>query len=587
MVGAPNISPTPAHARIELINFSYLLIGISSTINAYKHSSNDLNSIHELRPDSTTLSILVVPSLLLLLVFSGCARSEKRADVVIVNGAELESIDPHVLTGQADGRVALALFEGLTRYNPTNATPDPGLAQRWEISNDGLRYTFHLRPGIRWSNGEPITTEDFVYSWRRALDPVSVCENAGLLYYIKNAVEFNRQKLTDFSKVGIRARDATTLEVELENPTAFFLDLTAYVPYVVVPRKTIEKYGDRWLMTKPFVASGAFTLEFWRLNDKIRVRKNPLYWDAANTRSEIIDLLPCTVPATALNLYDSGAADIVWDKELVPSELIDVLIKRPDFHTYNYQGIYFYRYNVNRKPFDDPRVRRAFALVVNKKWIVDRITRAGEPVAESMTPPGTANGSTTYNPSRGLAHDPELARKLLAEAGFPGGKNFPAFDFYFNTQRINEKIALELREMWRKELGITAGLKQMEWKTYLRAQSQLEYDLSKSSWVADYNDPNTFLDLFMSDNPNNRTGWTNGAYDQLILKANREPDTARRQEMLQKAEDLLVKEEVPVVPLYFYVGLEYYNGNRITGVFPNLKAEHPLRAIGPVPNRRR
>jgi len=517
--------------------------------------------------------------LLCLALLTGCSRSEPPADLVIINGAEPESLDPHLVTGQADGRIAQAMFEGLLRYDPQTGQPIPGLAESWEVSPDGRVYTFRLRTNALWSTGEPITAADFAWSWRRALDPATASEYAGVLYYLKNGEPYATGKLKDFGQVGVRALDAHTLRVELEGPTAFFLDLCCFQPYAVVPRRMIERYGDRWLHARPFMASGAYVLDCWRLNDKIRLRKNPRYWDAANTRNELVDLLPCVAPTTALNLYESGAADIVWDKELVPLDLLDVLMKRPDFHCYDYFGNYFYRYNVTKKPFDDPRVRKALAMVIDKPRIVQRITRGGEKVGTCMTPPGVANGTNLYHRPDGLPYDPDAARRLLAEAGYPGGRGFPVFVYTFNTQESHRKIAVEMREMWQRELGITAELRQLEWKTCLRAQFMLDYDLIRSSWIGDYNDPNTFLDLFMSDNPNNRTGWRNPRFDQTLRRANAEVDPAAREKLLQEAETILVRDEAPVVPLFYYVGMEYYDLKKITGIYGNLRAEHPLRAI--------
>ena len=513
------------------------------------------------------------------LLEAGCSRHEPAANLVIINGAEPESLDPHLVTGQADGRVAMGLFEGVTRYDERTGSASPGLAERWDISPDGRVYTFHLRTNASWSTGEPITSEDFVWSWRRILDPSTASEYAGVLFYLKNGEPFGTGKLKDFSQVGVRALDERTLRVELEAPTAFFLDLSGYQPYTVVPRRMIERYGDRWLHARPFMASGAYVLDFWHLNDKIRLRRNPLYWDAANTKSEIIDMLPCVVATTAFNLYQNHQADVLWDKDLIPPELLDAFRQRPDFHVFNLLGNYFFRYNVTRKPLDDARVRKALALAIDKQRIVQRITRGGEPVAACMSPPGIANGPLLYQPPAGLGYDPQKARDLLAEAGYPGGKGFPAIEYTYNTQESHKKIAVELQEMWQRELGIHVSLRQLEWKTYFRAQSMLDYDLIRSSWVEDYNDPNTFLDLFMSDNPNNRTGWKSPAYDQALRRANAEIDPAARGRLLRDAESILVEDQVPVVPLYFYVGMEFYDSQKLTGIYGNIRDEHPLRTI--------
>ncbi|HAO79947.1 MAG TPA: peptide ABC transporter substrate-binding protein [Verrucomicrobia subdivision 3 bacterium] len=515
-----------------------------------------------------------------LALAAGCSRQEPPADLTIINGAEPESLDPAIVVAQADLRVVQGLFEGLTRLDPQTARPVPGLAQTWEISPDEKIYTFHLRTNLLWSTGEAITANDVVYSWLRALDPKTACDYAGQLFYIRNAEEFNAGQVKDPSLVGVRAPDKLTVRVELKSPTAFFLDLCAFPTLSVVPRQTIEKYGDRWLMARPLPSSGAFELAIWRLNDKIRLIKNPRYWDATNTQSEIIDILPVGSANTALNLYERGQADIVWDKELVPAQLADVLVKRADFHPFNYLGTYFVRFNVTHKPFDDARVRRALALAVDKERIVRKITKAGELPASHLVPVGTVN----YTSPAGLGHDPELARKLLAEAGYPGGKGFPHIEYLFNAaagggDKIHENIAVELQQMWRDELGIQMDLRQVETKVFWGCQSRLDYQLSRSSWIGDYDDANTFLGMFTSGDGNNRTGWKNDRYDALIRAANAQTDVRQREKIFQQAETLLVRDEVPIIPLYFYVGINYFDTNKVQGIWQNLIDEHPLQAI--------
>ncbi len=500
--------------------------------------------------------------------------------MTIINNVEPESLDPAIITGQADSRVVEGLFEGLTRWDPQTAAPIPGLAERWEISPDGKTYTFHLRTNLVWSTGEPIQASDVVYSWIRALDPATASDYAGQLYYVKNGQDFNEGKIKDSSLVGVHALDPYTVKVELEHPTAFFLDLCAFQTLYVVPRQTIEKYGDRWLMAHPLPSDGPFQLGFWRLNDKIRLVKNPRYWDAAHTQSDIIDLLPVGSANAALNLYEHGQVDIVWDRELIPSDLTDILLKRPDFHTFNYLGTYFIRFNVTKKPFDDPRVRRALALAIDKERIVKKITRAGEQVAAHLVPDGTAN----YLPAEGLGYDPAEAKKLLAEAGYPDGKGFPPFEYMFNAAaggaaKLHENIAIELQQMWHDNLGIDMVLRQLEWKVYLSAQSHLDYQLSRSSWIGDYNDPQTFLGMFTSTDGNNRTGWKNEQYDALIRAANNEPDLKKRAETFRQAETLLIHDEMPVIPLYFYIGINYFDTNKIQGVYENILDDHTLQTI--------
>jgi oligopeptide transport system substrate-binding protein len=525
-------------------------------------------------------TIFCVLASVFCLLASGCIRSEPPADLTILNGAEPETLDPAILTGQPEFRIVIGLFEGLMRLDPKTARPIPGLADHFEISPDGRTYTFHLRTNLVWSTGGPITADDVVYSWIRVLTPATASDYAGQLFYLKNAEDFNAGKIKDPALVGIHALGKFTVQVELNRPTPFFLDICALPIAYVVPHQTIEKYGDRWMMARPLPSSGPYELAYWRLNDKVRLKKNPHYWDAVHTQSDIIDLLPVGSPSAALNLYLNGQADIVWDKELVPTELVDLLLKRPDFHRFDYLATYFIRFNVTRKPFDDPRVREALALAIDKERIVRKITRAGEPIATHLVPDGTAN----YLPVQGLGYDPAQARKLLAEAGYPAGKGFPRFEYTFNASaggaaEIHQNIAIELQQMWRDQLGIQMDLRQLEWKVYLSAQSHLDYQLSRSSWVGDYNDPQTFLGMFTSDDGNNRTGWKNARYDALINEAGGQTDLTKRAELFQQAETMLVQDEVPIIPLFYYAGVNYFDTNKIQGVYENILDDHPLQGI--------
>ena len=520
-----------------------------------------------------------------LILIAGCAPHEPRADITILNGGEPESLDPAIIVAQLDMRVIQGLFEGLTRFDPKTAKAIPGLAQNWDISPDVKIYTFHLRTNLVWSTGEPITANDVVYSWIRTLNPATASDYAGQLYYLKNAQAFNEGKITNAALVGVQAPDEFTVRAELNHPTSFFLDICAMPLTYVVPPQMIEKYGDRWIMQKPLPVSGPYELVYWRLNDKVRLIKNPRYWDAANTQSEIIDILPVGSANVALNLYETGQADIVWDAQLIPAHLLDVLLKRPDFHTFNYLGTYFFRFNITKKPFDDVRVRKAFALATDKERIVKKITKGGEIPASHLVPNGTAN----YQSPDGLGYDPVLARKLLEEAGYPGGKGFSRVEYMFNApaggEKIHENVAVELQQMWRDELGVDISLHQVEAKTFWGMQSRLEYQISRSSWIGDYNDANTFLGMFTSDDGNNRTGWKNPQYDLLIEQANEQTDPKQREKLFQQAETMLISNGVPIVPLYFYVGINYFDTNKIQGIYENILDEHPLQYLRKVKSR--
>ncbi len=512
----------------------------------------------------------------LVLWVCGCGRRLDRADLVFINGAEPEQLDPALITAQSTGRVAYALFEGLTSFDAA-AQAQPAVAERWEVSPDGCVYTFYLRSGARWSNGDQVVSEDFVYSWRRALLPDTASEYASQLYPILHAQDFNEGKITDFAQVGVRAIDSQKLEVRLGNPTPYFPDLCAFITYLPVHRPTVERYSDWAARPAHFIGNGPFLLKEWRLFDRVRLLKNPAYWNAATVALESIDVLPSAKPNTAFNLYSSGQADLMMDKGLAPTALMDVLRKRRDFHASPFLGTYFIRFNCQRAPFSDPRVRLACSLVIDRDAIVRKITRAGEIPALSFVPPGTGHG---YVPPAGVGPDVALARSLLAEAGFPDGKGFPVFEYLFKADSdMDRDIAVELQGMFQRELGIRMHLRAQEWTVYLAAQSALDYDVCRSSWVADYNDPNTFLNMFVTGDGNNRTGWSSPAYDGYVRQAGAEADPQRRFAHFVAAEELLLRKEAPVCPLYFYVGIQFYDPERLGGIVPNLLDEHPLKFL--------
>ncbi len=503
----------------------------------------------------------------------GCGVTEPPADFTFINGAEPESLDPAIVTGQLEGRLCNALFEGLLARDE-NGTLVPGMAERWEISPDARTYTFHLRDS-RWSNGDPVTAHDFVYSWRRALLPATASRYAEQLYYLENGEALNRGQLTDPERLGVRAQDDRTLIVRLREPTPFFLELCAFTTLLPVHRPTIERWGDLWTKPGRMVSNGAYTLADWRIDYRIRLKANPHSWRAPTVRFKTIDALPISSATTAFNLFHAGQVQLVMDKGVIPTTLLPVLREKPYFHSAPFLATYFYRFNCNRKPFTDARVRMALALALDKKRIVERITQAGEPITGAFTPPGIPG----YTPPRGLGYDPERARALLAEAGYPGGRGFPATSILYQTSLFEEKIAVEIQASWQQNLGIHVTLRNQEWKVAQQSLSRMDYDVARTSWVGDYNDPNTFLDCFVTDRGNNRTGWSNARYDALLAQAARTIDASRRFTLLREAETLLVEEALPLLPIFHYVGIALYNADRLGGFSQNLLDEHPLRCL--------
>lgn len=513
--------------------------------------------------------------LLLACVFFSSCQTRPRADLVLCNGAEPQTLDPALVSGQLEGRLCSALYEGLTRRD-SRGKSIPAAANSWDISPDGKTYTFHLRPDLRWSNGDPVTSSDYRESWLRALHPNTASPYAEIFFGISNAQEFNQSKSTAES-VGLQTPDPLTLRVQLTHPLPYFPSLTSFTTYLPVHQATVTKYGDRWAQPGTWVGNGPYRLLDWKINDRVSLEKNPFYHSPERIRLQRIDALAVTRASTAFNLYSSGQADLLLDKGLIPSLMLPQLRGRTDFHPGPLFATYFYRFNVTRPPFQDVRVRRAFALAIDKETIVERITRGNEPIAQSLTPRGIAD----YDPPEGLPSDPTTAQGLLKLAGFPEGRGFPRVSLLYNKSELNEQIAVEIQAQWKRVLGVEVELRNQEWATYLRSLDELDFDIARSSWVGDYDDPNTFLDCFVTGRGNNRTGWSDPTYDSLLNRALAEPNPTKRLQLLASAETILVTQALPIIPLYHFVGCLMFNPSRWEGLYPNLLDEHPFSEIGP------
>lgn len=526
-----------------------------------------------------------LPLILLAGVFAGAlflARSARLepADYVFNNGTEVATLDPARVTGVPEGRIIKALFEGLVVKHPRTLEALPGMADSWEVSEDGLVYTFHIREEAKWTNGDPVTSDDFMFSWERFLNPNTAAEYAYQLWYVVGAENYTTkvddagQPLTDFESVGIKAPDAQTLVVTLKNPTPFFMDLMAFYPMFPVNRRNLEEAMERWpddwelkwLQPENLVTNGPYSVEYRRVNDRIRLRKNEAYWDADNVAFNTIDALAVEAAGTAINMYLTGAAHFIPS---VPTSIVDELLPREDFNPVPYLGTYFYRVNTTRPPFNDKRVRRALALTIDRNAICKKITKAGQVPANALVPPGMPGYTTVSMGPKNIAE----AKQLLEEAGFgPGGANFPTIEIHYNTLEAHRDIAEVVAESWRRNLGIDAKLQNQEWKVYLDTQSNLEYDVSRSAWIGDYADPNTFLDMFVTGGENNKTGWGNESYDLLIARASAELDPAMRLKLLNDAEGILI-DEMPILPIYYYV-TQNMVAPRLGGFYENIQDEH-------------
>ena len=488
------------------------------------------------------------------------------------NGAEPETIDPALVSGQSDGRLARALFEGLATCDPRTLEPRPGQAARWETSADGLTWTFHLRPGLVWSDDVPLTARDFVWSWLRVLRPATAARNASLLHAIAGAEDFNRGTAPDSSRVGLSAPDDTTLVVRLASPVPYLLQLAAYPTWLPVPRHAVERWGERWTRPGHLVSNGAFVLEHWRQNDRFELARNPRYRDAARVRLDRVVAYSVDDLSTSSNLYQSGRLD--WNTSgYVPSPFVPYLRDKADFRSAPFQAVYFYSMNVTRRPFDDVRVRRALNLAVDRDAIARDLLKGTRAPWGRLTPQGYPG----YPAPPPLGHDPARAREVLAQAGYPGGRGFPKISILFSTSEDHRRIAEAVQAMWTRELGIPVELRNMEWGSTLQATTTLQYDVARRSWIGDYLDPGTFLEIMRGGDGNNRTGWSDPRYDRLLLAARNESDPAERLSLLGEAESLLLADG-PVIPIYHYSTVELVKPY-VRGLWSNALDTHPLEDV--------
>jgi len=496
-----------------------------------------------------------------------------RGDVLrFINGGEPETIDPALVSGQPDGRLARALFEGLTTPDPRTLEPRPGQAARWETSADGLSWTFHLRAGLAWSDGAPLTARDFVWSWLRVLRPATAARNAGLLAAIAGAEDFNRGVTSDPARVGLDAPDDTTLVVRLARPVPYLLHLTSCPTLLPVPRRAVERWGAAWTLPGHIVSNGAFALDRWRQNDRFELVPNPRYRDRARVRLARVVAYSVDDLNTAANLYKAGRVD--WNTSgYVPASFVPWLRGDADFRSAPFQAVYFYSLNVTRRPLDDVRVRRALNLAVDREAIARDLLKGTRAPWGRLTPQGYPG----YPPPPPLGHDPARARALLAEAGYPGGRGFPRISILFSTSEDHRRIAEAVQAMWTRTLGIPVELRNMEWGSTLQATTALDYDVARRSWIGDYLDPGTFLDIMRGGDGNNRTGWSDPRYDRLLAEAAAERDPARRLALLGAAESLLLADG-PVVPIYHYSTVELLKP-WVRGVWSNALDLHPLEDV--------
>ncbi|WP_336078296.1 peptide ABC transporter substrate-binding protein [Paenibacillus sp. 203] len=481
--------------------------------------------------------------------------------------SEPPTFDPAQAQDSQTNTVLKTLYEGLVRMGP-DGKEIPGVAESWKISDDGKTYTFKLRDTAKWSNGDPVKASDFVFAWQRVLDPSTAPAPpyAYQLYYIKNAEGYNLStsktfkgtKVTDFKDVGVKAVDDHTLQVELEHPTPYFLGLTSF--YTFYPVNPSVKGNDKWAVKKDsMITNGPYTLTTWDSGQKIEVTKSENYWGKDDIKLNKITMSLVNSGATELASYRSGQLDYAgMPNGEIPTDQIPAVKKElpNEFEAKGIASTYYYLFNVTEKPFNNVKIRKAFAMAIERQPIVERVTLGGQIPAYGFVPPGIKGVSQefrTENKDDYFKEDFTEAKKLLQEGMKEEGvTTLPPVTLLYNSSEGHQKIALAVADMWKKNLGVDIKTQNQEWGVFIQTRNKLNFQIARGGWSADYNDPMTFLDMWTTGNGNNNAGYANPAYDALIEAAKKETDPAKRMEDFAKAEKILVQDDMVMLPIYYY-----------------------------------
>ncbi len=547
--------------------------------------------------------ILLLPTLFLLalgavcfLISAGPFTHDQAAvrPIVIAIADDIQTLDVGKMSWASDIRVAMALYEGLTMYDTHDKLqPIPAAAASWDISPDRKTYTFHLRPDGRWSNGDPVTAEDYIFAWKRALTPGTGAQYIGLLKNILGAEEFTaalQKKPPDPAPdiPGIRKLDDLTLQVRLKSPCTYFLDLLAMPVFFPLHEKSMRHfllkdgtgYDEAYTQPPHLVSNGAFQLTAWRVKRDLSFEPNKFYWDRANVRCPALRVETIKDSRAALMMFESGGVDLLT---FLPADFSDALLQQqreerkwPEVHSQPVFGSYYYVFNTAREPFNDQRVRKALALAIDRKQITDML-KTGEAPMGLIVPPNTMNG---YASPAELPYNIQEARRLLAEAGHEGGKGIRQIELLYNTESPRHpRIAQAIGQMWETQLGIKVSYRGLERGSFGTARENHEFDVARGGWYGDYPDPTTWLDLLRSTDGNNDGKFNSPAYDDLMARSDVEADNGRRYALLRQAEDMVVNVEVPFIPLYQYADGYLYDAKSLKGAELNSRVLTQLKWI--------
>lgn len=473
-------------------------------------------------------------------------------------GAEPPTLDPALMQDQVSSTVMSGLFEGLTRME--NGEAVNAMAEDIQVSEDGLKYTFKIRPDAKWSNGDAVTAHDFEYSWKRTLDPNlnPPAPYAYQLYYIKNAEEYNTNKGATVDQVGVKAIDDSTLEVELKNPTPYFKSLLSFYTYYPV-NKAVVSANPAWAAeAATYVSNGPFKLASWSHNDSIDLVPFENYYGKGDIKLSKVHFVMISDANTESSMYETEELD--WSGKptgSIPVEQLAMLIqdKNPELVSQPQASTYYYNFNNTKKPFNNVKVRKALAMAIDRQAIVDKVTKGNEVPAFGFVPPGIhgVNGdfrdevTTEY-----FKEDPVEAKKLLAEGLAEEGMTaMPEFELSYNEGGLHKPVAEAIADMWNKNLGITVKTQTVEWKVFLQNRTSLAYDVARAGWGADYNDPMTYIDMWITGGGNNDTGFSNAEYDKLVKEAYATSDQQARVDAMAKAEQILIGDNMAIMPIFF------------------------------------
>lgn len=477
--------------------------------------------------------------------------------------SEPPSLNPGTATDTTSGAVLEQVFEGLTRINQEGEI-EPAMAEALpEVSDDLLTYTFKIREDAKWSNGDPVTAHDFEYAWKWVLDPNNTADYAYQLYVIKGA-QAAKEDGASLDEVGVKALDDKTLEVTLAQPTPYFLDLTAFYTYFPV-NKAVAESNTEWALDAGdnYVTNGPFLLESWSHNDKIVLTKNPDYWDADTVKLETINMFMIDDENTALEMYNAG--DLDWagsPTDSLPLASIPALKEEGTLNISSLAGVYYYAFNTEVEPFNNANIRKAFALAINRKGIVENITKGEQQPAMALVPTSiweeNAEGYFADN-------DVETAKEYL-EAGLEelGLDELPKVTLSYNTSEAHATIAQAVQAMWTENLGVEVELSNEEWNVYLDSMGEGNFQAGRMGWLADFNDAINFLEIFNTVGGNNYTNWEDAEYQELLAQSRTETDPAARKQILRDAEAIFM-DAMPIAPVYFYTNV-WINKDYVKGI---------------------